>query len=211
MTYGLKEFSELHKLLKEKLTDERGDPLSCRLYECAGARGSIDLVDENGCKIDHHIAEACNIAGQIKSLRRLLSLPRSHVACADLSEVFLINLDVLRTHIRAASASDRYQESEADAVIRRWAGFLKHPCDYVFAHKCLFRDYPDTDPPTITITSSFLKEWDGLNGTQKDRKKAELANRIVAVQLPTIDELSSFFDACASHLTALVDAARRAT
>jgi hypothetical protein len=204
LAYNLGNFQELRKLLNETLRDEFGAPISCRLYDAPDSNGAIALIDDTEEVIDFHIAEACNIAALVNSLERVLSLPRSNVACNELSEVLLLTLDVLRENIRDASASDRYQETEADKNIRSWAGFIKHPKDYVFAHRCFSEIYPPTTPTTVLIDSSFLKNWSGLNSRERDAKKNDLANRIVAVEMPSVCEISDFFNSCAGHLTKLV-------
>jgi hypothetical protein len=211
MAYCLGDFLELRKRLNNSLKDQSGEPLSCHLYDCEGATGSLTLLDETGDVIDFHIAEACNIAGLIGSLNRILSMPRSNVACSEMSEIFLMSLDVLREYIRAASAPDRYQEADADKNIRAWAGFIKHPQEYVFAHRCLSDTYEDLNPEAVNITSKYLKSWDGLNKREKDAKKAALAHRIVAVELPSIDEVSEFYESCSLHLQAMINSANRST
>lgn len=209
--YGLKEFSELRKRLNGSLMDQSGAPLSCCLYECKSARGSLSVINEAGDELACHVAEACNIASLINSLERILSLPRSNIACSEISEIFLLTLDVLREYIRAATVACPYHETQADKTIRAWAGFIKHPKDYVFAHICLSEFHEDSDPHSATITSQFLRNWDGLNNRQKDEKKAALADCIVVVELPSIDEISEFFDSCAKHLQALINAADQPT
>lgn len=204
MSYNLGNFQELRKRLYGTLKDQSGAPISCRLYEAPRENGALSLIGETGDEIDFHIAEACNIAGVITSLERILSLPRSNVACHELSEVLLLTLDVLRENIRDASASDRYQETDADSNIKSWAGFIKHPKDYVFAHRCLSDIYPATTPATVVIDSNFLKSWDGLSNRDKDARKTELANRIVSVGMPSVDELSNFFESCAVHLDRMI-------
>lgn len=204
MSYNLSDFQELRNQLKNALRDQSGEPISCRLYGASAAQGSLSITSESGDLVDFHIAEACNIASIINSLERILSLPRSSVACNELSEILLLTLDVLRENIRAASVSDHYQETDADKKVRSWAGFIKHPKDYVFAHRCLADIYPSTDPPTVVIDSNFLEKWSGLKHREKDLKKHELANRIVAVKMLSVSDLSNFFESCAEHISKML-------
>lgn len=204
MSYSLNDFQELRKRLIETLKSQSGESISCRLYEAPRPNGALSLVDENGDEIQYHVAEACNISGIIISLERILSLPRSNVACEELSEVFLLTLDVLRENIRDASASDCYQATDADSNIKSWAGFIKHPKDYVFAHRCLSDIYPDLTPPAVVIDSNFLKSWNGLSYRERDARKTELANCIVSVRVPSVVELCDFFESCAAHLNRMV-------
>ena len=189
------------------LIDDNGEPLSCQLHEHGGATGRIALLSDSGDEITSHVAEACNIADVIFSIDRLLSLPRSEIACEELSETMLLRLDVLREYISSAfknSLHNHYHENDADLLVRRWAGFLKHPSEYVFAHRCLSTWGVDFDEPPICINSNFLAQWDGLNPRQKDKKKSELANKIVSIELPPIDDIGSFFTECANHLRCLL-------
>lgn len=204
MVCVLGEFLEMRKSLNRSLKIESGEPLSCQLYECSSAAEVFSINDGAGDFLDFHVAEACNIAGLIASIERILSLPKSNVACNEMSEIFLLSLDVLREYIRAAVAVGQYYESEADKTIRAWAGFIKHPKDYVFAHRCLSDIYVGTSSQSATITSRFLKSWDGLTTREKDAKKSDLAHRLVFVEFPSVDEISDFFDSCAVHLQALI-------
>ncbi|WP_372990258.1 hypothetical protein [Sulfitobacter sp.] len=204
MAYCREDFLVLRVRLNRSLRDQSGEPLSCQLYDCDSAAGSLSLIDDYGDEVEFHVAEACNIANLITSLDRILSLPRSNIACSDMSEIFLISLDVLREYIQAASEPDRYQETEADKNIRAWAGFIKHPQRYVFAHRCLSDSYEDANPETATISTNYLRSWDGLNRREKDARKADLAHRIVAVELPSVDEVSEFYNSCAKHLQVLI-------
>lgn len=205
MVYKLEDFAELRKRLTRALKDQHGEPLSCRFYDCDGTADLIHIMADTDSVIGTHIAEACNIAGLIAAVERVLSLPKSNVACAELSEIFLLSLDVLREYIRAASSADRYQETEADLAIRAWAGFIKHPKDYIFAHRCLSDIQSEADSLKATINTSFLKSWDGLRKHEKDANKADLAHRIVTVELPSVDEISDFFNSCGTHLQSLVN------
>ncbi|MFT3689062.1 hypothetical protein [Paenirhodobacter sp.] len=205
MAYNLEDFSVMRKRLQEALKDEAGVPLSCQLFDCCNPAGYVQIVDGAGNVVEYHVAEACNIAGMINSLGRILALPRSNVSCRELSEMFLVSLDVLREYIRAAFPTRFYNEVEDDKVIRRWAGFIKHPSDFVFAHRCLSEKYSDCEPTPIVITSSYLKEWDNLRREDRDAKKRELANRIVTVELPSVGEVLRFFDSCANHLKRLIE------
>ncbi|MDA7425575.1 hypothetical protein [Thalassococcus lentus] len=208
MTYDLRTFSELRDLLDAKLTTHDGEPLSCELYECSNPTGKLSLIAEDGKEIVFHVAEACNIANLVLSIDRILSSPRSNKGCAQLSDIFLVNLDILREYIRAALPSDWYAETDADKNVRFWAGFIKHPRDYVFAHRCLADMYENLDPAPAVINSDFLSTWHGLSNSEKDRKKADLAHRVVEVQLPSISEISDFFTSCSKHLQKMIELSR---
>lgn len=175
------------------------------MYEVPIKKGALSLVNDTGEQINFHIAQACNIAQIISSIDRLLSLPRSNIACNEVAEVLLLTIDVLRENIKSASASDRYEETAADTNIKSWAGFIKHPRDYVFAHRCLFDTCQNIDPPLVTINSEFLNAWNGLDTKKKDARKSELAGRVVKVELPCVDELAKFFESCAKHLNTMID------
>jgi len=207
MGYSRREFKQLRDQFEVALIDDNGEPLSCQLHDHHGATGRLSLVSESGDEISSHVAEACNIADVINSIDRLLSLPRSDIACSELSETLLLRLDVLREYISAAfrmASHNNYAETNADMLIRRWAGFLKHPSEFVFAHRCLSDwDIDFVDVP-IVIDTVFLSRWDGLNIREKDKRKSELANTIVTVALPPIADIEPFFEASASHLNSLL-------
>lgn len=207
MGYSKSDFANLRKELKSSLIGEDGDPLSCQLHEHQGATGRLSLISHNGDEIASHVAEACNIADVISSIDRLFSLPRSEMACWELSETVLLRLDVLREYISSAfklSAHNHYAETDADLLIRRWAGFLKHPSEFVFAHRCLADWGIDFDEQPIIINTDFLKQWDRLKIHEKDKKKSQLANAIVTVELPPISDIQLFFTASAMHLKCLL-------
>lgn len=208
MGYSRQEFTMLREQFRVTLMSDDGDPLSCQLHEHKGATGRIALVSDSGDEITSHVAEACNIAEVICSVDRLFSLPRSEIACEELSETVLLRLDVLREYISSAfknSPHNHYHETDADLLIRPWAGFLKHPSEYVFAHRCLSSWDIDFDEAPISINTDFLAQWDGLKTREKDKKKSELANEIVSVELPPVSDIESFFKACESHLKCLLN------
>ena len=204
MTYTLKDFAAFRAAFDEKLKLETGEPMSCALYDCVPAPETISVVDGKVLVTDFHIAEACNIADLVTSTARILSLPRSNVACEDLSEIFLVQLDILREYIRAASPPVRYIETETDKSIRAWAGFIKHPKDYVFAHRCLADLHDVLEPDPVVVDSEFLRSWDRLSGKEKDQRKSDLAHRTVVVELPESREVLDFIDACATHLSQMI-------
>ncbi len=209
MSFSLKDFRDLKVSFQDTLCTRNGEALSCQLYDCAHATGSLSLVFD-GVEVEfNHVAEACNIANVIGSIVRLLSLPRSNVACQELSEILLLRLDVLREYIQAAvkgAETCHYQPSEADKVIQRWAGFLKHPSKYVFAHQC-FADWElALMPDVIEIDSEFLGKWEGLSNAERDKRKAGLAHCVVSVNLPDVQLVREFFTSCAGHLDSLIQA-----
>lgn len=209
MAYDKADFQRLKASLSETLTDNAGEPLSCLLHETPGSHGLLNLSFGNGDNEVLHVAEACNIASVITSIKRILSLPRSNLACEQMAEVLLLRLDVLREYICAAikrSEAVQYAETEADRVIRRWAGFLKHPNDYVFAHSCFSDLDVSFDPPAIEIDCAFLTNWDTLKISERDQRKSELAHRLVIVRLPGIDKIAAFFKSSADHLKDLIAA-----
>lgn len=192
--------------------DENNEPLSCVLYESPSVHGALIVQFDDGVEDHYHVAEACNIAAVINSVRRILSLPRSEIACEEMSEVLILRLDVLREYIRATvetSHKGSYSESEADKMIRRWAGFLKHPSDYVFAHRCLSSDGVTYEPPAIEIDCAFLTRWDSLKPRERDMMKADLKNQIVTVGLPAVDQIEAFLTSSAQHINELIEANAR--
>ncbi|TBD43456.1 MULTISPECIES: hypothetical protein [Rhizobium] len=209
MAYEKADFQRLKARLSETLTDDTGDPLSCLLHEAPHSHGLLNLSFGDGERGFSHVAEACNIANVITSIERILSLPRSNIACEEMAEVLLLRLDVLREYIYTAnkrSQSVQYAETEADRVIRRWAGFLKHPSDYVFAHSCFSDLEISFDPPAIDIDCAFLASWDSLKIGERDQRKAELAHQLVIVRLPEIGKIEAFFKSSADHLKLLIAA-----
>lgn len=207
MGYSKNDYKRLKESFRAALIDESGQPLSCQLHEHRGATGRISLFSASGDEIASHVAEACNIADVISSIDRLLKIPRSEIACEELSETLLLRFDVLREYIYAAfklSPQNEYKESNSDLIIRRWAGFLKHPSEYVFAHRCLSSWNIDFEEPPICIDTNFLAQWDGLKPKEKDRKKAALANKVVLVEIPPISDIEPFFLSCADHLKSLL-------
>ncbi|MDU0343188.1 hypothetical protein [Bosea rubneri] len=209
MGYSRSQFRELKAEFDTALLDADGDPRSCRLYDVEMVEGDFKESDDLAAVLHQlHIPEACNIAAVISSVQRLLSLPRSEVACRELSEVLITSLDMLRENIRdAVGHAAGYQETDADRVIRRWAGFLKHPRQYVFAHRC-FDGSELGDLDRIEIDTEFLTSWDQLNARERDRKKAELARKFTVAKLPAVSELTNFFVSCAGHLDLLIQTGR---
>ncbi len=206
VAYTKTDFVKLRSSLREKLIGEDNEPLSCQLYDAPSSKGSLSLEFEDGSSELFHVAEACNIAKVIASVDRILSLPRSNIACEELSEVLLLRLDVLREYVETTfknTHGGQYKQTEADKVIRRWAGFLKHPCDYVFAHRCSPWEL-EFDEPTIEINCDFLASWDTFNSKVRDEKKSELANQAVSVTLPETLKLDAFFHSTADHLRKLI-------
>ena len=171
--YNRSDFRRLLASLDTALIKPDSGPLSCLLHEAPHSHG---LVNVNFTQIDYrfpHAAEACNIASVIGSIRRILSLPRSNIACEEMAEVLLLRLDVLREYIFATikrSQRALYLETDADLCIRRWAGFLKHPSDYVFACNCLTDLNVVFDPPAIEIDGEFLASWDHLRRAERDNR-----------------------------------------
>lgn len=212
MTYNLADFRLLLAAFNDNLTNEEGEALSCQLHETEFANGNIRFEIGDTTIDDHHAAEACNVAGVISSVSRILSLPRSTIACEEMSEVLLLRLDVLREYIAAlftGRLTSEYRETRADKTIRRWAGFLKHPKEYVFAHRCLASWDLAFDPPLIKIDTAFLSQWDDLNSKQRDSRKTELAHHPVSVELPETTEITAFFTSCREHLTRLMSQKNR--
>lgn len=211
MAYNKADFLRLREVFRDSLV-ANGEPISCRLHEADNSHGLLTLVMPDGEHLPLHVAEACNIASVIKSIERILCLPRSNVACEEMTEVLLLRLDVLREYMVAAIRRQEgaiYMETEADRVIRRWAGFLKHPSDFVFAHSCLSSWEISFDPAPIDIDCAFLATWDGLKPHERDRKKSDLAHSIVRVKLPHLSKIEEFFESSKKHLQDLVTASSR--
>lgn len=208
MTYTKADFRILKDKLNQSLVAQNGEPLSCELYGVSFAHGALSIESEQGDVHEIHVAEACNIAAVISSIGRILSLPRSDIACEEMSEVLLLRLDVLREYIRATieTALKSYAETDDDKMVRRWAGFLKHPYEYVFAHRCLSSSGAIFDPPAIEIDCAFLTAWDKITPKERDKRKADLANQIVSVKLPSVAKIAAFFDSSANHINKLIAA-----
>lgn len=209
MGFSLQDFRDLKAHFQETLYTRNGEAVSCQLYGCTNATGSLSLVYD-GFEDEHlHVAEACNIASVIGSIIRLLSLPRSNVACEELSEILLLRLDILREYIHAAikgTEACQYKPNDSDKVIQRWAGFLKHPCQYVFAHQCFATWEVALLPDVVEINSQFLAQWEGLSKKERDKRKTELAHVIVLVTLPDVQLITEFFHSCADHVDMLIHA-----
>ncbi|MEI3807600.1 hypothetical protein V6R85_24060 [Agrobacterium sp. CCNWLW32] len=209
MVYNKADFRILKDKFSQSLVTQYGEPLSCELYGASFSHGALAIETQHGDAHEIHVAEACNIAAVISSIGRILSLPRSDIACEEMSEVLLLRLDVLREYIRSAvetSHEGAYTESNADMTIKRWAGFLKHPSDYVFAHRCLSSPEVTYEPPTIEIDCAFLTAWDKLKRGERDQKKSDLAHRVVSVKLPDVGKIEAFFSSCADHINKLIAA-----
>jgi len=209
MAYNKSDFRTLHSALRNTLIANDGQPLSCLLHDMDHPHGLITLQLPDGAFEPLHVAEACNIANVIKSVERILTLPRSNIACQEMTEVLLLRLDVLREYLLAAIRRYdglSYLETEADRAVRRWAGFLKHPSDFVFAHSCLSAWEISFDPSPINIDCAFLASWDGLKAHERDNKKSDLAHGIVRVQLPDVRKIEAFFQSSAKHLQDLLTA-----
>ena len=209
MAYSKAEFRILREKFQKTLIDQNNEPLSCALYDAPSLHGSLVVQHDNGVPEHYHVAEACNIAAVISSIGRILSLPRSEVACEEMSEILILRLDVLREYIRATLETAHkasFSETDPDKMIKRWAGFLKHPFDYVFAHRCLPSDGVSYDPPAIEIDCAFLTSWDSLKQRERDRKKTDFKNQIVTVKLPEVSKLEAFFMSSADHINKLIAA-----
>lgn len=211
--YNRADFRRLLAKLDASLIAPESGPLSCLLHEAPYSHGLVNVSFTQSDYHFPHAAEACNIASVIGSIRRILSLPRSNVACEEMAQVLLLRLDVLREYISAAikrSQRVRYLETSAELCIRRWAGFLKHPSDYVFACTC-FTDLDAVfDPPAVEIDCEFLAAWDRFNPAERDKRKRDLAHRMVSVRMPEVEKIEVFFEASAIHLQQLVEASSNA-
>ncbi|MDR6871146.1 hypothetical protein J2Y55_002154 [Bosea sp. BE125] len=209
MSYSLNDFKELLKNFNGELNDADGEPLSCQLYESSNSDPVLNSNHEEIHGLVDHNPVACNIADIIASISRILALPRSNVACNELSAVLIVMLDLLRENIMAAvrfSGNIPYEPTRDDDNIRRWAGFIKHPKECVFAHRC-FDDIPSISALNpIVVDSDFLSNWDTLNSKQKDREKSEMARHLVVTKLPDTEQIIRFFRSCANHIQRLIGA-----
>lgn len=208
MGYDRSDFKEIRQALRSALLVDDNEPIACQLHEALESPGRVELQHELLSETIDHVAEACNIAELISSTDRLLSLPRSNVACSDLSDLLILNLDLMREYIRASYRGRQnltYMETEADSVIRRWAGFIKHPQEFVFAHKCLSDLVVHFDQEVVQIDSEFLSLWDGLTNAEKDRNKRALANCFVSIQIPRVEAIQDFFHSSSVHLKRLIN------
>ena len=196
--YSKKDFTEILASLRGTLKTDTGDALCCKLHECGNAPGAVEIEYADG-STDLHVAEACNVAAVIESLDRILSLPRSTVACQELSEVMLLRLDVVREYVRSLLPEADYQEADAEALIRWWAGFLKHPGGFVLAHRC-FGDVSMIEG-ALRLDKDAITTFGQMGShDKKDRVKKSYENLPVEVVLPTILEIDEFFKACRNHI-----------
>lgn len=197
--YSLLEFKNLKVAIKEKLMlANSSEPLICGLHQCLNAPGCVEIQYGNG-NSEFHVAEACNVAAVVNSIERLLSLPRSNVACEDLSEVLLLRLDVLREYVRDLIPYDTSQEDASEKRVRAWAGFLKHPRGFVLAHKCIV-DW-DNFPETVQLDNNAVIAFCELgSNNRKDQAKDQYKNVPVRVELPSVAEIEEFFDICSKRM-----------
>jgi hypothetical protein len=202
--YTFGDFRTLRQRFREKLFhNDVDEPLICALHECSNAPGTVEITYPDGSK-DVHVAEACNVAAVVASLDRLLSLPRSTVACEDLSEVLLLRLDVLREYVRDLVPYATVDEDQAEKTIRAWAGFLKHPRGFVLAHRCIV-DWGDFDD-AVCLDNDAVAAFSALGGAQeKDAAKDRYKNIPVDVCLPTVAELEAFLVVSRRRMTQAIE------
>jgi len=173
---------------------ETAEPLICGLHECANTPGAVEFEFDDGSS-EIHVAEACNVAAVVNSVDRILSLPRSTVACEDLAEVLLLRLDVLREYVRDLIPSDLYGETAHEELIRCWAGFLKHPRGFVLAHRCIM-DWGDIEGALVLDDDAVVAFSKLGSNAKKDTEKDKFRNEPVKVALPTSEQIISFFHDC---------------
>lgn len=202
--YSLDEFRMLKAGFRAKLiAPATNEPLICNLHECMNVPGTIIINYADGTS-DRHVAEACNVAAIVNSVDRLLSLPRSTVACEDLSEVLLLRLDVLREYVRDLIPYETSTEAAAEKLIRAWAGFLKHPRGFVLAHRCIV-DWVDFEE-TVELDNNAVINFSELgNNAQKDLAKDKFRNEPVRVSLPTVAEIEQFFEVSCKRMQKAID------
>lgn len=177
---------------------ETTEPLICELHECTNAPGAaVFEFDDGSSRI--HVAEACNVAAVVNSVDRILSLPRSTVACEDLAEVLLLRLDVLREYVRDLVPSEQYSETAHEELIRCWAGFLKHPRGYVLAHRCVI-DWGEIEGALVLDNPAVVAFSKLGSNANKDKEKDKYKNKPVKVILPTSKQIMNFFCDCKSHM-----------
>lgn len=202
--YALNDFKTLRTSFRTCLvSSETDDPLICGLYECENTPGAVEFVFDDGSS-EIHVAEACNVAAVVNSVDRILSLPRSTVACEDLAEVLLLRLDVLREYVRDLIPSDRYSETAHEELIRCWAGFLKHPRGFVLAHRCVV-DWGDIED-ALVLDGDAVVAFSKLGSiAKKDKEKDKFRNEPVKVALPTCDQIVMFFHDCKTRMETAID------
>lgn len=201
MGYSVEEFSkilgEFEKYLIEKGNGEEPDyAISCGSYS-SGNDGP-------------HIPEACNIAAVIDAVPLILKSPESDYDSDVLSVVLLCQLGLLREYIEVAlrALCTGPNPKPSDKMIRVWANFLKHPGRSVVSHRC------EANPPNpdFEITTDVLIAWENdfkrcRSESEKRKfwsdKKDEMADKIVKITLPKIDELSQFFKGSSQHINRL--------
>ncbi|MEO9897743.1 MAG: hypothetical protein ABJD13_11570 [Paracoccaceae bacterium] len=198
--YDKDDFRILKETLKKTLYDA-GEPLSCLWHNATDRFDHLIVEYEDGDK-ETHVAEACNLAAVVSGLERLLSLPRSHIACSELSEIALLQLDVLREYLRDAVPTGDLPETQNELVVRLWAGFLKHPRQLVSAHRCDW--IPENDDTSVLGTDAILA-WDTELRTaqnrnaKRDELKRQFANSVATIQLPEVSFLVQFLNDCGTR------------
>ena len=202
--YTLNDFKMLRMNFRTCLVrSDTADPLICGLYECENAPGAVEFEFDDGSS-EIHVAEACNVAAVVNSVDRILSLPRSTVACEDLAEVFLLRLDVLREYVRDLIPSDQYRETANEQLIRCWAGFLKHPRGFVLAHRCVM-DWDDIEDALVLDGDAVVAFSKLGSNAKKDAEKDKFRNEPVKVDLPTSEQIISFFHDCKSRMETAIE------
>lgn len=201
--YSKEDFNHIRASLKALLKSPSGEPVICELYTCENAPGAATVQYADGTT-SLHVAEACNVAGVINSLERIVSLPRSNIACEELSEVMLLRLDVLREYIRDLRDYPNSAEARAEAMIRWWAGFLKHPRGFVLAHRC-FGAFDEVEGSVILNTEAVERFSNIRGNAQKDAAKDKYRNQPVKVVLPSVGEIEEFFRECRHRMQLAIE------
>jgi hypothetical protein len=207
MSYNLDDFAQIqenfenHLIIKGK-AGEADLAISCGVY--------------NGIDNLPHIPEACNLAVIIDGIHLILKSPKEEYDCEALSPVFLCQLGILREYIEQAMyALEKGPAAKAsDKLIKVWANFVKHPGRSVISHRCI--DQPNND--NFQITGKTLLNWEEefkkcRHGREKDsfwkEKKDSLADLVIEVCYPTIEDLEGFFIGSSEHIKRLIDKRHR--
>lgn len=199
-TYDKDDFRNLSETLKKALYDA-GEPLSCLWHNAIDNFDHLIVEYDDGDR-ETHVAEACNLAAVVSGMERLLSLPKSHIACSELSEIILLQFDVLREYLRDAVPTGGLPETQNELVIRLWAGFLKHPRQLVSAHRC---DWIPSDDDTPVVGTDTLLAWDTAlkaarnRNAKRDELKRQYENRVATIQLPEVSFLVQFLKDCGTR------------
>lgn len=203
--YDLEDFHVMRDAMASRLYDGE-EPVCCAWHAQPEKFDHLVVAWEDGDE-ETHVAQACNVASIIAGIERLLALPRSHVACASLSEILLLQFDILREYVRDSVQDSAFVEEKNETIIRLWAGFLKHPRQFISTHRC---DWLIDEEVAAVVDTSFLLQWDDeLKGARnknakRDAMKQGYSNTVAEVHLPEVRDLTQFITTTGERILKLL-------